>query len=382
MREYDNKTKKILKHVLGTFTSFMTTFVIFDGYFNMIIEYKGLFKYFDILGDWFNNIGTWFERGAGRVIVNWLINDIQNPILRNIFKLFIRQDGSIGLQTLHSLFHLAWVLFVIAMVVFAVFYPWYRFTHRKDVEHHYQTIHRQLNAEIADLVELIEMLEAKFYIAGEMLGNFFTLTSTMQQRHSAITHFIVNLKEWYRTTLEAHEKMCAEARAPFISLIRNDILNAYYKTKEESIIEENNLWRFIENYEPSEDGIILVQQDIKNDLLSKIKTHFEKFSIADYLINLKDKQMYQYLIHDFDDVCILFNELNRKSDIFMQYNIEEEGRDAHQVMFVHTDDEAQRNRLENELHHALTDMDIISISSPYKIIFLQKHDLEKKQLDY
>lgn len=379
---YDNKTKTTLKRVLGTFTSLMTTFAIFDGFFNKIIEYKGLFKYLDFLGDWFNNIGTWFEKGAGRVLVNWLINDIQNPILKYLIKLFSRSDGSIGLQTLHSLFHLAWVLFVIAMVAFAGFYLWYRFTHRKDVEHRYHIIHRQLNAEIADLEELIEMLETRFYLAGEMIGNLFVLTTKMQQRHSAVTHYLMNLQEWYKTTIEVHNRMCAEARAPFVSLIRNDILDAYFKAKEESIIEENNLWRFVEDYEPSEDGIIHVQQNIKNDLLAKIKTHFEKFSIADYLINLKDKHSYQYLIHDFEDVCALFNDLNRKSDIFLQYNIEDEGRDAHQVMFVYTDDEAQRNRLENELHHALNDMDVTSISSPYKIIFLQKHDLEKKQLEY
>ncbi len=175
--------------------------------------------------------------------------------------------------------------------------------------------------------------------------------------------------------------MRAEARAPFVSLIRNDILDAYFKTKEESIIEENNVCRFIETYEPSEEGIIHVQQEIKQDLLQKIKEHFAKFSIADYLINLKDKQLYQYLIHDFDDICALFNNLSRKSDIFLQYNIEDEGRDAHQVMFVHTMDEPQRNRLERELHNAVNDMSFASISSPYKIIFFRKLELNENQIE-
>lgn len=371
LHAYDEKTKKTLKRVLGTFTSLMSTFAIFDGFFQKIVDGTGVFKYIGFLGDF-------FEKLAGSLLINLLIN---NPILRFLLRFGSKHELT-SLETLHGLFRFGWVLFVIAIVIFAGFYLWYRISHRKDIEHRFQITHRQLNADIADLEELIEMLEARFYLAGEMLGNLFILTTKMQQRHSAVTHYLMNLKEWYKTTIEVHDSMCAEARAPFVSLIRNDVLDAYFKAKEESIIEENNLWRFIEDYEPSEDGIIHVQQNIKNDLLTKIKRHFEKFSIADYLINLRDQQSYQYLIHDFEDVCTLFNDLSRKSDIFLQYNIEDEGRDAHQVMFVLTDDEDQRNRLERELMHAVSNIDFASISSPYKIIFLQKHDLEKGQIEY
>ena len=372
---YDKKTKTTLRRVLGTFTSFMTTFALFDKFFINIVDCKGIIikiLHLDFLGDWFN---AW----AGGWLIELLIGRIDNPILASVLRPMAK--GDLGLQTLRALFRLGWVLFIIAIVVFAGLYLWYRISHRGDVIQQYKIRNRQLNAEIADLEELIEMLETHFYLAGEMLGHLFVQTSKMQQRHSAVAHYLVNLKEWYRTTVESHEKMCAEARAPFVSLIRNDILDAYFKAKEESIIEENNVWRFIEEYEPSEDGIIHVQQDIKNDLLVKIKTHFEKFSIADYLINLRDKQSYQYLVHDFEDICALFSDLNRKSDIFLQYNIEDEGRDAHQVMFVHTDDEDQCSQLERELHHVVSDMDFVSISSPYKIIILQKHDLDKNQIE-
>ena len=91
--------------------------------------------------------------------------------------------------------------------------------------------------------------------------------------------------------------------------------------------------------------------------------------------------MYQYLVHDFDDICTLFNNLSRKSDIFLQYNIEDEGRDARQVMFVHTNDEEQHNRLEKELRHAVDDISFESISSPYKIIFFRKLELDKNQIE-
>ena len=273
------------------------------------------------------------------------------------------------------------ILIIIAIVAFVVFYLWRRINQRKDLELHYQRINRQLNADIADLEENIELLESRFHLAGEMIAQLFALSSKFQQRHSAISHYLLNLREWYSNTVESHAVMRAEARAPFVSLIRNNILDDYFKAQEESIIEENNVWRFIDKYEPSEDGIVHVQQNIKQDLLRKINTHFAKFSIADYLINLKDKKLYQYLVHDFDDICELFNNLNRKSDIFLQYNIEDEGRDARQVMFVHTNGEEQHNRLEKELRNAVDDIAFVSISSPYKIIFFRKLELDKNQIE-
>lgn len=320
---------------------------------------------------------------GGRLVHMFIGSDNQTTILGKFLGWFLGGKGSLTskLDVIQGLLRFTWIIGIIAIIAFVVFYIWRRIEKRKDLEKHFNDINRNLNAEITDLEWNIELLESRFHLAGEMLVNLFALSSKMQQRHSAISHFVLNLREWYSNTVESHEKMRAEARAPFVSLIRNDILDAYFKAKEESIIEENNVWRFIETYEPSEEGIIHVQQEIKQDLLQKIKEHFAKFSIADYLINLKDKQLYQYLIHDFDDICALFNNLSRKSDIFLQYDIEDEGRDAHQVMFVHTMDEPQRNRLERELHNAVNDMSFASISSPYKIIFFRKLELNENQIE-
>lgn len=316
----------------------------------------------------------------------------------NIFNVFIDTNSTWGkvlgfllgnkngigstLQALQGWLRFIWIIGIIAIIAFVIFYIWRRIEKRKDLELHYQRINRELNAEISDMKENVEMLESRFHLSGEMIAQLFALSTKFQQRHSAISHYLLNLREWYNTTKESHAKMHAEARAPFVSLIRNDILDEYFKAKEESIIEENNVWRFIDSYEPSEDGIIRVQQNIKQDLLQKITTHYEKFSLADYLINLKDKKLYQYLVHDFDDICELFNNLNRKSDIFLQYNIDDEGRDARQVMFVHTDNEEQRDRLEKELRDAVDNITFVSISSPYKIIFFRKLELEKNQIEF
>ena len=347
---------------LGTIGTLSTFCGICDG---VLKATKGIPK-------WLNFIPT-----------GWIGDFLKNSdnIWLKLFGFLLGDDLNKTWQVLQALSRLIWIVGVIAIIAFVIFYLWRRIEKRKDLELHYQRINRQLNAEITDIEDAIELLDSRFHLAGEMIAGLFAVTTKMQQRHSAISHYLLNLREWYSNTVENHAKMHAEARAPFVSLIRNDILEDYFKSKEKSIIEENNVWRFIDKYEPSEDGIVHVQQNIKNDLLQKINTHFAKFSIADYLINLKDKQLYQYLVHDFDDICTLFNNLSRKSDIFLQYNIEDEGRDARQVMFVHTNDEEQHNRLEKELRHAVDDISFESISSPYKIIFFRKLELDKNQIE-
>ena len=50
-------------------------------------------------------------------------------------------------------------------------------------------------------------------------------------------------------------------------------------------------------------------------------------------------------------------------------------------MFVHTNGEEQHNRLEKELRNAVDDIAFVSISSPYKIIFFRKLELDKNQIE-
>lgn len=356
---------------LGTISTLTTIFGVCDGLLDKPKTAKRVFDFFDNL-------------------LPWNLNDLLSIYLGKDsawgkFFGFITGNGSKGLveeiTVLQGWMRFFWILGIIAIVAFVVFYLWRRIVQYKDLRYMYEEKNRQLNAEISDLEMAIEMLESRFHLAGETLGILFTQSSKIQQCHSAIAHYLLNLKEWYRKTIEGHNGMRAEARAPFVSLIRNDVLDQYFRQKEESIIEENNVWRFIEGYEPSEEGIIGVQQHIKSDLLEKITAHYAKFSVADYLINLKDKNMYQYLVHDFDDVCLLFNDLSRKSDIFLQYSLDDEGREPRRVMFVHTDGEDQHRRLEREMQNAVADMNFVSISSPYKIIFFRKLELDVNQIE-
>lgn len=365
--KFDKTTKRKATAVLSTFTSFMTTFAMIDGLLGKGGKVCDTFKF--ILGD-ASSIFTKIVQslvgnmdGFGGFLTKWLCS------------------GTSILDRFQGLMRLGWILFVILIILYAILFFWIRFNKRKDIIHRYELQNRQFHIELNDLKEQMNTLEARFHLAGEMMTNLFALQNAMQSRHTAMAHFIINLRAWYANTCEAHKQMCAEARAPFVSLIRNDVLSNYFKTQQKSLIQEDNLWQYIENYQPSEEGIVAVQQNIKKELLLKIDKLFENFSVSDYLLTLKDKTNYQYLVHDFSDICDLFDNLNRKSEVFLQYNICEEGRDARRVMFVHTKDCDEKNKLENSLTQAVTDMEIVTISSPYKIIFFQKHELTKDQIE-
>lgn len=379
LKEYDKKTKTTASSVLTTFGTFSTTFGLIDKALSLGEKATGFFEtiwnLFSPLKSNDNNIGSF--------ITGYINGGVHSDSALSKFIGFFLKGNS-GLTSkidfIHGLVRFGWILFVILFVLFAVAYLWYRISHRKDIEVEHNRIHRDLNAEIFELEDQIATLEARFCLAGEMLKHLFDVNAKIQTRHSAMNHYLINLRVWYDTIVDEHSNMQAKARPPFVSLLRNDILEQYFENKKDALIESNNLWRFIEKYEPSEDGIVQVKQSIMDDLLQKIEQYFSKFSVADYLINIKNKDKYPYLVHDFSDICSLFDDLDRKSDIFVKYNIQDEARDAHHVMFVHTEGEDEQRCLEDELKHATSEMEMELISSPYKIVIVRKHELDRNQI--
>lgn len=270
--------------------------------------------------------------------------------------------------------------FFVVSVILLVIYVIYNIYQYKDIQAKYDRTSRQINAQITDIKSIIDILKAKYELAGNVITQIFALTTKMQQRHSAIHHYLLNLKEWYRNTSEKHAQMEAQTKVPFIPLIQNDVLDGYFRAQVDSIVKEKNLWQFIENYEPSERGIIDVQQNIKQQLLSKIDDYFKDFSIADYLINIKDQKKYPYLVHNFNDILDLFNDITRRSELFLQYNLYEESYDNRQVIIVRADNENQKNQLEYKLQDAITNASFVTASSPHKLVFFRIHELDAKQV--
>ncbi len=360
LKDYDMGTLRGLRKGLTSFLSFSATFGVFEA---IVAKGKDVAWLFDWIPTDFLRLFISDRSVFGRIL-SWLLG-------KNITN---------TMDSLQGLLRFVWVLFIIAAILYAAFYIWYRFDKRKAILERFAMMIQNIQSQIEELKTQMRMLEAKFHLGGEMISGLNKLVSDVQKRHMAISHFILNLQEWLNATRHAHAKMRAEARAPFVSLIRNDILEDYFK-KIVKIVDENNLWEFIENYEPSEEGIVYVQQDIKTKLLAKISEKFASLSIADYLITLRDKDSYPYLVHDFMDICDLFKDLNRKSDLFLQYKQPKIGTDARQVMLIHTKDEEERSVLLSQLNAVMpAQMSVVSTNSPYKIIFFTKRELEKEQV--
>ncbi len=269
------------------------------------------------------------------------------------------------------------ITLVLALVLFVIL----RIRRRKDLEALYDKQYKELCREINELEEFINFLKARYRIVGKMLDELFLINTKVKNRCSALQHYILNLKEWYKNTCEAHAKMQAKSKAPFVSLIKNDLLDAYFNSSKESIIKEHNLWRFIDNYEASEDGIVYVQRDIKQSLLEKISKFFESFSIADYIINLKEASYYPYLGHDFADICSLFEDLERKSELFVRYNLLDEACDNRKVIFIHAEDESQLETFERQIQDAITNVSVVQSSSPYKLVMFRLHELAVNEIE-
>lgn len=276
-----------------------------------------------------------------------------------------------------------WISIVMGIItiLYLVLFIWIRIERRKRLEDKFDQQMRQANVEITDLKAERDTYETRVLLAGEMISNLMGMTSYFQTRKAAMSHFTLNLKEWYKQTEAAHKAMHLDENTPFVSLLQNNKLDTFFGEKQQDIVSNAKIWKFIEGYQPSETGIISIQQSIKNDLVEKIEQSYANFSLSDYLLSLKMRPSeYAFLSHDFGDITEFFDDLNRKSDLFLQYSINDYGRDAREVMFVHYDSENEKSRLENALDQVVANIDIQPIDSKYKIVFVKVLGLDADQI--
>lgn len=105
---------------------------------------------------------------------------------------------------------------------------------------------------------------------------------------------------------------------------------------------------------------------------------FSDFEIYNYISKSKN---YPYLISSYNEILPLLEELDRKSDIFLQCNEQKGSLNPHKVIFIHTNSDEETKKWE------LTYPDAFSISpmsynigSKDKIVVLRLQDLQIEQV--
>lgn len=221
------------------------------------------------------------------------------------------------------------------------FYTPYRKHHRKKLE-------QELEEQAMSMINLHyrlkkeqETLHLQLHLAGMVLDRLTILQNTLIQRYQSLKSYVGNLSVWYDEENRKIKEMNVVTKAPFLSLLSNEILDSFFEKEKENITSDIKLYCYFNEYELNENTIRKYKNVIKQQLIKKLFASLDEFSVFKYLIGNKD---YPYLKPKYTDASQLLLQMEDKSEVFLQNGkVDMVGNSSvFRYLFVHTDAQSER----------------------------------------
>lgn len=163
-------------------------------------------------------------------------------------------------------------------------------------------------------------------------------------------------------------------REPFLSLISNETLDAYFETKKEEITGNIALCKmFKDKYKVEEAEIVKFKNSLKATLVKMLFSAVEDFSIFKYVTKNAE---YPYVDRDYNDIDSLLRQMDNKSNPFVRFNptvVDAGGMNTYcKMMFLRTDADDDRKKWEDACSRDFGNAPVLhATESPYKVTLLQ-----------
>lgn len=275
----------------------------------------------------------------------------------------------------------AWIYLSISAIIIAFLFFYYPYRMRKK-----RRLKEDLEQEIISWGVLIDKndkqlseLRLKMHIHGMFLDKLFDINDSLNNKHSIMQSFNGNLQTWYEELKHEVKEMDASTKSPFISLISNEVLDAYFEKNRQNIAKELYLSDFINGYEVSEEGIIKFKKELKTSIINSISALITDFKVYSHIAKSKN---YPYLDNTYANYDRLLPELNEKSKVFLRLTAEAVNETPHKVIFIRTDTEAEKNTWNNKYPN-LFDLNPVSenMLSKNKIMLVRVMNLQAHCVD-
>ena len=278
-----------------------------------------------------------------------------------------------------------WTIMAIIAVILSIFGIAYKF-YCKSV---YNNIERELDNRRDQIAKAVQALKLerenkhlKLYIAGLFIQSFNKVYHLLDHRYKLLRSYVGNLCQWMGDETDAVKKMQVVEKTPFIPILKNSVLDCFFETKQDEITAPIRLYRFLDEAGLSDDDIIGYKTKVRDEVASLLESQFADFSIADYVMAVKN---YPYLSDQETDIAALLNKLNRQSDCFLQ--VRQDGTInmdlVSRYVLLHIDDTRMRLQWTSlyPRHFEQMPSDVPSFTSPFKLIELQVRYLGRNQIE-
>lgn len=249
----------------------------------------------------------------------------------------------------------------------------HRKRHRKDIDMDYKDQLHRVASEISTRLREKEITHLKSHLAGMIIDSLYKLNRNLHTKYNGMRSYVGNLKTWRNQEVESLQ-MEPLVREPFLTLVSNETLDAYFETQKEAITEGVALSKmFKDKYKVEEAEIVKFKNNLKKTLVNMLFSAVKDFSIFKYVTRAEE---YPYVDRNYNDIDALLKKMDNKSNPFVRFKptVTELGdlNTYCKIMFLHTDENEDRRRWEDACNRDFTNRPVLhKTDTPYRVTLLQ-----------
>lgn len=268
-----------------------------------------------------------------------------------------------------------WIIAIIysLVTITLVLYWWYAKSQRRRMEIEFEEASAVLSVKMQKVINQTQEQKMKMHIAGMVIDKLLTLKTSIDKTYQGMKSYIGNLSLWYKEEQKGLKEMETLVKDPFIPLLSNQRLDAYFEESKEEITKDLHLYEFFNGFKLDDDAIIAYKRNIKHQILAHIQSILDDFTVFRHIFEKKD---YPYLDKDYVSAKNLLPVLDKKSSPFCQIKTTAVTKPQARFLFIHTDKEEEQSWKAAYPQYFNTAPISENIQSVYKIVGLRLQTLK------
>lgn len=298
----------------------------------------------------------------------------------SVAQMKILKEVYTGVSITMSKCHQWWIVLVAYLVLgvwVLVLIIQYRKARRAIEELYAEQIDR-LSNEKGALQRVLNELGIKFFLAGTMLTQFFTIHDQLETKAKILESFLLNTRALVEENEKMLQNMSPDVQPPFIPMLNNDQLDKFFALTVDSLVSGSRLYRFFEGYNISNEAFAEFLIALRKKVGENIAEILKDFSMYKYMSGL---ERYAYLSTEKRQVVDFLIELDDKSTVFMLCN-DNEAINPAKALYLHIEENEEPSWSSTYPRAFSIKPSCVNIQSRFKIILLQLLDLNLSQIEW
>lgn len=260
------------------------------------------------------------------------------------------------------------VLAALSVLAMVLYFP-YRKTQYRRYGIQLQEEAEEMGKDIKRLTSEADTFKIRMYMAGRVIDGIGAMKRRIEDTYSNLKSYVSNLDQWLKEEQETVRNMSPSVRSPFVGILDNATLDAYFECHKEELTSDTWLYQQLNTYSTNSNDMAKFRDNtLQGMLVGGLYAAVADFSMYKYVTGATS---YPYL-QPARALEGVLKEIETKGMPFVEYDSTRTDVVTVKNLYIHTDTDTERSRWTSIYRKYFVDRpDDRSIATPDELVISQ-----------